>query len=118
VHPQNLPLYIASHYNDYEKEVLQGYKVSNLYDMLAPMKSSKFGYGWDISIPDSQPELQDAQKKSGDITNKYLAKLINAKAGTFEDVWNEYCNEMKAAKYNSTESYFTQQVQKRIKEWN
>ena len=118
VHPQNLPLYISSHYKDYEKEVLQGYKVSNLYDMLAPMKSSKFGYGWDISIPDSQPELQDAQKKSGDITNKYLAKLINAKAGTFEDVWNEYCNEMKAAKYNSTESYFTQQVQKRIKEWN
>lgn len=118
VHPQDLPEYVSAHYKDYEKEVLEGYKVSNLYDMLAPLQSSKFGYGWDISIPDSMTDLKTTQTKTSDLTNKYLAKMITAQGGTFEQEWNNYVTEMKAANYNNSESYYTQQVQNRIKEWN
>jgi len=118
ISPQDTTEYISAHYKDYEKEILKAYKVDSFYEMMNPSKESKFGYGWDINVPDSMTTELTAQQKATEVTQKYMPKLIFAGSGKFESVWDSYKKEMVANNYNVTDAYFTQQAQKRIKDWN
>ncbi|HEY5562621.1 MAG TPA: hypothetical protein VIK72_12865 [Clostridiaceae bacterium] len=117
VNPQDTPEYIAAKYQPYEKEVMDAYKVTNLNDMFAPAVKSDFGYGWDISIPDSEPVVKVAQQKTNDLQQKYMASLVMAKPSTFESVWSQYSKDMKGINYNVGDDYITKQIQGRVKNW-
>ncbi|OPJ56612.1 ABC transporter substrate-binding protein [Clostridium oryzae] len=117
VSPQDTDEYIASKYKPYEKEVAKAYKIKNLADLVAPAINSPFGYGWDITIPQNKKDVQIAQQKAGDIAKAYMSKLITAKPSAYENVWKDYSARMKAAKYDNADSYITQVVNQRIKDW-
>lgn len=118
INPQDTPEYVASKYKPYEKEVLSAYKVKTFADMFNKPINSKFGYGWDISVPDSMTEVKKSTQKASELTNKYLPKLIFASAGQFETVWNNYKKDMEACHYNASDAYLTKIAKQRIKNWN
>ena len=117
VNPTDTPEYIATKYKPYEKEMLTAYNVKNLNDMFAPAKKSDFGFGWDISIPDTESAVKIAQQKSNDLQAKYMAKLVMAKTSDFETVWSDYSKDMKGINYNINENYITKIIQQRVKDW-
>lgn len=108
------PEYIESKYKDYEKEVLEGYEIDNLSEIMAPAVESKFGYGWDITIPDSESEIKVAEQKSIELQDKYCAKLVTCSASEFDSIWEEYNKEMTSINYNIGEEFRTKEIKRRV----
>ncbi|WOC32729.1 MULTISPECIES: type 2 periplasmic-binding domain-containing protein [Caproicibacterium] len=118
ISPQNTETYVSSKYKSYEKEVLKAYNIPTFYEMFKPSQDSKFGFGWDITIPDSMTDVKTASQKSSELTQRYLPKLIFAKSGEFESVWESYKKDMTACHYDASDAYLTEQAKKRIQDWN
>ena len=117
VSPNDTDEYITSKYKPYEKEVADAYKVKSLADIMAPAYKSPYGYGWDITIPDSEQDIKLAGQNTTELQKKYIAKLIMAKSGEYESIWSQYSKEMKNAKYDIGDAYYTKIIKQRMKDW-
>jgi ABC-type glycerol-3-phosphate transport system substrate-binding protein len=116
VSPNDSPEYFAFQYKPYEKEVLKAYKKETFANFMSPPTSPPYGYVWDIPLPDSSPE-RIVQQKLDDLSRKYVSKVVMAPKGQFEKIWSQYVADFKKINYKLVEKYYTDAVQKRIKDW-
>lgn len=117
VSPMDTEEYITSKYKPYEKEVADAYKVKSLADLMAPPYKSPYGFGWDITIPDSEQDIKLAGQKTSDLQKKYIAQLIMSKPGQYESIWSAYSKELKDAKYDIGDAYYTKIIKQRMTDW-
>ncbi|AEE95666.1 ABC transporter substrate-binding protein [Mahella australiensis] len=118
VFPQDTVEYMDYKYKDYEKEVLEAYKLTSMADLMAPPLETPYGFVWDIPIPDSEPEIKAANQKASDIARKYIARLIMSTPEQYDLLWQEYANKMKDAGYNMADEFLTEEIRRRIAERN
>ena len=109
--------YIKTKYKDYEKEFLKAYNLNTLNDMFAEPFKSPYGVIYDVQMTDDNP-AKVVGDRSYDISNRMLPKVIMAKPGKFEEAWNEYVAEMNKLDWKTYNAYYTEQIRKRVAEWN
>jgi putative aldouronate transport system substrate-binding protein len=115
--PSGDPVEIAIGYTDADKKTLAGYGVKTYGEMFNQDKGNPWGEAWDVKLPDGS-DVQITNTKIDDLMKKYVPKLIMAKDGEYDSLWNEYKAAYEKLDYKSLEKFITDAIQKRAKEWN
>jgi putative aldouronate transport system substrate-binding protein len=115
--PSGDPVEIAIGYTDADKKTLAGYGVKTYGEMFNQDKGNPWGEAWDVKLPDGS-DIQITNTKLDDLSKKYVPKMIMAKAGEFDSLWNEYKAAYEKLDYKALEKFITEAIQKRAKEWN
>ena len=107
---------IRASYTDWDKKVLAAYGKDTYPEMFDQPTISPYGYAWDISIPDGHPAII-ANTKLRDLQSEYLAKLVLAETGEYEQVWLEYLKKVERIDLEAYENYLTQKIRERVEAW-
>ena len=112
------PEYVNESYTANEKRVLEGYDALTLFELINPPLVGKFGLGWDVQVEDGS-DAQLEKTKFMDLTAAYYPQLVMAKdKDTFESLWEEYVTKFNEINYQAYEQFCTEEMQRRIEEWN
>lgn len=115
--PSGSPDEIAAGYTDADKETLKAYGVKTYGEMFNKDNGNPWGEAWDVKLPDGSNE-QIINTKIDDLMKNYVPKLIMAKPGEYDSIWNQYKAEYEKLDYKSLEKFITNAIQERVKKWN
>ncbi|MGD8400393.1 MAG: extracellular solute-binding protein, partial [Bacillota bacterium] len=101
----------------YEQNFLNKYGYKTWADFYSPAPPNPFYYpAWQINLIDGSP-AKIAETKMNDTSNKYLPKVIMARPGAFDKLWNEYVREFRKTNYKAYEDRINEQIRWRVKNW-
>lgn len=103
--------------SDYDKEFLKAYNVNSFYDMMSPAPPNEIYYPcWNINIPSNSP-ASIANTALEEARLKWLPRVIVAKPGEFESLWNSFVEEFNKANPKDYLDAVNEGIQYRIKNW-
>lgn len=114
------PVEIQNNYTSADKETLKAYGVNVWGDLFTQEKDlavNPWGAAWNISTP-ADAEVSILQTKTRDITWKKIPQAIMAKPEQFDNIWDEYQQDLIDIGVERMEQDFTKYVQDRVKLWN
>ena len=112
------PEYVNESYTANEKRILESYNALTLFELINQPLVGKFGLGWDVQVEDGS-DAQLEKTKFMDLTAAYYPQLVMAKdKDTFESLWTEYVAKFNEINYQAYEQFCTEEMQRRIQEWN
>lgn len=117
---KSFPELIVNSYTEADKQTLQAYGVTTWADLFTseddlPVKA--WGAAWNIPVP-TDDESNILAVKMKDISWKRIPQAILAKPEEFDQIWDEYQQELIDAGVEKMEAGFTKYVQDRVKLWN
>lgn len=117
---KNFPELIVNNYTEADKQTLQAYGVTTWADLFTseddlPVKA--WGAAWNIPVP-TEDETNILAVKMKDISWKRVPQAILAKPEEFDQIWDEYQQELINAGVEKMEARFTKYLQDRVKLWN
>jgi ABC-type glycerol-3-phosphate transport system substrate-binding protein len=120
VDPEFAPEKVNVMYNDDQKAILNKLGWSTFVDPFSPVWNSPFGFGWDITLPADDDNLNEINNIiNNDIEpDQYHQKMIMASSTEeLETLWNELVTKVNNAGLAQLEAYYSEEVQRRINEW-
>ncbi|GHV68235.1 ABC transporter substrate-binding protein [Spirochaetia bacterium] len=102
-----------------DKELWEAYGVENNAEMMDkdPPPNPVWFPTWQINTLDSSDE-QLAWKRAEEIYRKYLPRIILGRTNQFENLWQEYVDELGKIGLAKYEAFFQAAVDNRIKKWS
>jgi putative aldouronate transport system substrate-binding protein len=109
----------TSNYTAIENEVLAGYGVKTWKELFPqkdqlPVAPFTGAYKIEGSLGSDFAALNN---KLTDLSKKYCPRVIMAKPGEFDKVWDNFVKDMEAAGVREAEAQFTKAVQERVELW-
>lgn len=104
---------------DVEKEVLENYDVelwSDLYPGADEFEVKPWGAAYNIPIP-SDSELDVLNQRMLDITMKRVPEAILAKPEEFDDIWDEFMEDLEDIGVEEAEEEYTQLIKDTVELW-
>ncbi|MEK3733409.1 MULTISPECIES: ABC transporter substrate-binding protein [Paenibacillus] len=116
----NFPETIMKNYTPSEKETLQAYGVEMWKD-LWPKKEEfpvkPWGVAYNIPVP-SDSNINITYKKVEEITRKRIPEIILADPSKFDELYDQFIQELNAAGAEQMEQEYTELVRARVELWN
>jgi putative aldouronate transport system substrate-binding protein len=81
------------------------------------MPAKPWGAAWNLSLP-ADDEVSIRQTKVKDITWSRIPQAIMAKPEKFDQIWDEYQQELISTGVERMEKRFSKYIQDRVKLWN
>jgi putative aldouronate transport system substrate-binding protein len=114
------PEEIQNKYTAADKETLKAYGATVWADFFTPvndMPAKPWGAAWNLSLP-ADGEVSILQTKVKDITWSRIPQAIMAKPEKFDQIWDEYQQELISTGVERMEKGFSKYIQDRVKLWN
>jgi putative aldouronate transport system substrate-binding protein len=102
-----------------DRELWLAYGVENNAEIMDidPPPNPVWFPAWQINTPDGS-DAQIAWKRAEEVYRKYLPRIILGRQELFEELWNEYVDELGKTGMEKYEAFMQQEVNKRIKKWS
>lgn len=101
--------------SDYDKKFLQNYGKDNWIQFVNAKRPDPVYFpAWNIELEDGS-EASYANQKMTDLARRSLPKVISS--DTFDQTWQEYCDELRKINISAYEDKINEQIQWRIKNW-
>ncbi|CAM4464837.1 ABC transporter substrate-binding protein [Paenibacillus tarimensis] len=108
----NQPEVASAGYTEGDKKILEAYGAQTFSGYFSKPDNRPWYPAWSINKGQGTPEQMFGQKAS-DLQKKYLPRLILAKPGEFESIWNEYTGEFGKLDAKGYEEFVTKIVKDR-----
>jgi len=105
---------------DVEKEVLENYDAelwSDLYPSADEFDVKPWGAAYNIPIP-GDSDLDVINQRMLDITMKRVPEAILAKPEEFDDIWNEFMQDLEEVGVEEAEEEYTQLIKDTVELWD
>ncbi|AZT91390.1 extracellular solute-binding protein [Caldicellulosiruptor changbaiensis] len=114
------PDYVYKNFTSAEKKVLDAYKAKTFMQLpfTDPPLETPYGFAWEINIPAERKDVTIAQQKMSEVRRKYLPRLVMAKPGEYDKIWNEFVKEFEKTNYKVYEKFKTEIIKWKVKNWN
>ncbi|SFE44591.1 putative aldouronate transport system substrate-binding protein [Paenibacillus catalpae] len=109
----NQPEVAYAGYTDGDKALLDAYGVKTFSEYFSKPDERSWYPAWSINKGQGTPE-QIFQQKASDLQKKFIPKLVLAKSGDFDSIWNDYVGQMSKLGVKDYETFVTKVVQDRI----
>jgi len=116
----NQPTEFYAKLKDSEKEVLDAYDIQTWNALFNPPNMDRADYFplWTGKMESGSPE-EIASQKVNDLRNKYVPLLIMAEPGTYDQVWDDFINELnKIDNRDSIIQFYQDLVDSRVAAWS
>jgi putative aldouronate transport system substrate-binding protein len=102
-----------------DRELWTAYGVESHAELMDPDPPSNSVWfpTWQINTPDGS-EAQMAWQKAEEVYRKYLPRIILGRPDRFEDLWQDYINELSQVGLEKYEAFYQNAVNERIKKWS
>jgi putative aldouronate transport system substrate-binding protein len=102
-----------------DRELWEAYGVESNPELMDkdPPPNPVWFPAWQIEMPDGS-DAQIAWKRAEEVYRKYLPRIIMTRPALFDDLWNEYVEELKKTGIEKYEAHMQEQVNKRIEKWS
>lgn len=104
---------LTAMYDDYDREILEAYGVSQYGEMFPPSEPNPWGVAWDITFTDGSVE-KIAETAVKDMEMEWFPKLVMAPEGQFDTLWDTYTAEFEGTNYQSIEKLLTDTIRERV----
>lgn len=102
----------------YDKEILDAYGFKSYADFFSsPPENPVYFPAWSIDLGDGSPAML-AITRLNELSTKFLPKAILSSPSDFDDVWNEYTNEIKKIDVKTYEDKINEVIKWRIENWS
>lgn len=116
----NAPETIKQNYTPSAKETLKAYGVDmwkDLWPKEAEFKAKPWGVAYNIPVP-SDSSINITYKKVEEITRKRIPEIILAAPSKFDQLYDQFIEELNGAGAVKMEQDYTELVRQRVKLWN
>lgn len=112
VAPGRQPEVAQMSFTDSDKEFLSKYGVKTFSEMFSPPDERPWYPAWSISLEQGSPAQIFTQKKD-QLLRRYVPRMVMAKQGEFEKIWNEFVTEFRKLDVKAYEDTMTQKIKEK-----